>query len=366
MDARSRIEAVLHRQRVDRVPFVVYDNLFPRGQFERELRNRGMGLCARCSTVYARMPNVSVETRHEGETTLTIYHTPVGDVSTRSRTHTGRVSDNMAIEVEGMIKSERDYEPVIFMLEDTVFEADWSLYTDLARDLGGDGIVRDAAIDPFFESPPYGATRRFFGDLYGLDRWAYAQRDHPDHFARLLEAVERREERRLKLVAQSPAEFVAFGWLGGLWSASAFEQYELPFYQKWVPYLQAHGKVCALHADATNLKAYASLIARTGVDVVEAFTPPPVGDLSLKEARRAWGERVIIWVNIPETVFYFGPEATRDYARQLLEEAATKEGLVIGFTEMGIWGATDESTYAAFRAGILALAEALEDYGHCP
>ena len=191
--------------------------------------------------------------------------------------------------------------------------------------------------------------------------------DHPDHFARLLEAQERFEERRLQLVADSPAEFIGFGWLEGLWGPEQFRKYELPFYQKWVPYLQSRGKICALHCDATrNLRAYAEVIAETGVDVVEAFTPPPVSDLSLAEARAAWGRNTVIWVNFPETIFWSGPEETKRYTIELLKSDAPGDALVIGFTEMGPWGAVDDEAEQTFKDGTLAVLEAIEEVGNYP
>ncbi|MGB9760783.1 MAG: hypothetical protein ACP5KW_11755 [Thermoproteota archaeon] len=42
---REKIMKVLCKKSSESVPFVPYDNLIPRGTFERELRNRGMGLC---------------------------------------------------------------------------------------------------------------------------------------------------------------------------------------------------------------------------------------------------------------------------------------------------------------------------------
>jgi hypothetical protein len=365
MDFLTRINAVLHHQQPDRVPFAPYDNLVPRGEFERHLRNRGMGVCARRSTIWAERPNVRVETWTEDAATITAYHTPVGDVYTRTQGHVGRVSDSQSLEVEGMIKDVADYDPVIFMLEDTVFHADPGIYFDTVRDLGRDGIYRDDGLGG--ESPPYGATRNYFGSIYGLDKWIYAQHDHPDHFARLLEAQTRYEERRLQLVAESPAEFIGFGWLEGLWRPEQFRQYELPFYQKWVPYLQSRGKICALHCDATrNLAAYAEVIAATGIAVVEAFTPPPVSDLSLAEARAAWGPDTVIWVNFPETIFWYGPEETKRYTIELLKSAAPGNGLVIGFTEMGLWGAVDDESERMFKAGTLAVMEAIEEHGNYP
>ena len=97
MDFLTRINAVLHHEELDQVPFAPYDNLVPRGEFARELRNRGMGLCLRCSTVYAETPHVAVETRTEGDTVITAYHTPEGDVVTRSKIHQGRIADSSVV-----------------------------------------------------------------------------------------------------------------------------------------------------------------------------------------------------------------------------------------------------------------------------
>ena len=114
-----------------------------------------------------------------------------------------------------------------------------------------------------------------------------------------------------------------------------------------------------------GLKSYKEVIAETGVDVVEAFTPPPVSDLSLKEAREAWG-RIIVWVNFPESIFWSGVEATKQYAIDLLKSAAPGDRLVLRFTEMGTWGATDDHTEQCFKAGTLAVMDAIEEHGKYP
>lgn len=362
MDFLTRINAVLHHKEPDQVPFAPYDNLVPRGEFVRELRNRGMGLCLRCSTIWEHSPNVTTERRMEGDTELVIYHTPEGDVSIRTKIHTGRIQDGSTLEMEGMITGVEDYDPVIFMIEDTVLEVDNEAYYGAARDVGRDGIVRDYAL----EFSPYGATRYFFGGAYGLERWAYEQQDHPDHFARLLQALEKRSEKRLQLMADSPAEFMAFGELDGVWGPDAFRQYELDFYREWLPFLQARGKICAMHAHASNLTAFGDVVAELGFDVIEAFTPPPVGDLSLKEAREVWGEDAVIWINFPETIFWSGAEETKRYTIELLKSDAPGNSLVIGFTEMGLWGAADERTEEVFQAGTLAIMESIEEHGNYP
>ncbi len=365
MDFLTRINSVLHHQMPDQVPFAPYDNLVPRGDVERELRNRGMGLCLRRSTIWPEIKDISVETRNEGDTTLTLYHTPDGKVSTRSRAHLSRISDSSTLEVEGMIKGPEDYDPVIFMLENTSFHADNSIYFNTLRDIGKDGIFRDTGLD--HESSPYSATRRYFGYEYGLENWIYAQRNHPDHFAQLVQAQQRRDERRLQLVADSPCDFIGFGWLEGLVSPKQFREHELPFYQKWISTLQSRGKICALHCDAIkNLSRYGQVVAEIGAAVVEAFTPAPVGEISLKEARQAWGQDTVIWINFPETIFWGGEEATRQYTKELLLSDPPGNALVISFTEMGLWGAVDEGTQRVFQAGTLAIMDSIEKFGSVP
>jgi hypothetical protein len=66
-------------------------------------------------------------------------------------------------------------------------------------------------------------------------------------------------------------------------------------------------------------------------------------------------------VNFPETVFYQGPEATKKYTQDLLASDPPGNRLVLGFTEMGLWGATDAETERLFKAGILALADAIDE-----
>ncbi len=41
MDFLTRINAVLHHQSPDQIPFAPYDNLVPRGEFARNLRTGG-------------------------------------------------------------------------------------------------------------------------------------------------------------------------------------------------------------------------------------------------------------------------------------------------------------------------------------
>ncbi len=93
----------------------------------------------------------------------------------------------------------------------------------------------------------------------------------------------------IELTGESPARVV--------WSAenvtsepttpSLFEKHYLPFYNDVADMMHANGKLYGVHFDG-NLAALKDLIARTALDIIEGFTPPPMGDLDLKEAMGVW------------------------------------------------------------------------------
>ena len=357
MTFRQRVQAVLHGATPDRVPFAPYDNLIPRGDFARETANRGMGYSLRRSTIYAETPHVVTETYWEGDVQVTRHVTPVGNVSTRRRHHLGRIDDSGSLELDGLIKGPDDYAPVIYMIDDTVYYADPSVYHNASRDIGADGLVVQETM-----GPPYDATRYYYGAIYGLDDWIYAQHDHPDLFARLHEALTRRAERYYALAVACPAEVLGLAGADGQYGPKQMRAYGLPFYRRYVPLLHERGKLCKLHAHASNLTSYVDLIRETGVDIIEAFTPPPIGDLSLADARAAWGPETVIWVNFPETVFWYGAEETRAYTLDLLRSDPRPDRLVIGMTEMGTYGITGDESERVFKDGLRAIMDAIDEF----
>ena len=360
MNARERIEAVLHHQKPDKVPFAPYDEMIPRGDFARELRNRGLGLWAfRTRIAWSEFPNVTFETRVEGTKTTRIAHTPVGSVSSWSRTHmTRKIARERANTREGMIKRVENYDPVIFMIEDEVFHQDYAVYDWIDRDLGRDGHVR---VQGFAD--PYSTAYSYFGQGTpdGLTNFVYAQLDHPDHFARLLEALERRNERLFPVLADCPAEVICLGSVNGQYGPKQYEEYALPFYKKYVPLFHERGKIVYNHAHSSHLKSYKDLLLETGLDMIDAFTPPPVGDLSLEEARAAWGDQIIIAVNFPETIFWRGAEAAKQYTLELLRSDPGGP-LIITLTEMGTSMIADDETEQAYKAGMRAIMDAIDEY----
>jgi len=335
----ERVNATLHHQKPDKTPFAPSENIVPRGDFEREMRNRGMGLYAKRTTYWLETPNVGVESKRQADTYLTVYNTPVGSVST------GRVGN----ETRRMIEDMEDYEPVIFMIRDSVFHADYSVYSNAVRDLGSDGIVRGSGVEPPFE----GAVR-YLG-VAGLEK---EKSEHPKQFTELLDALGQRTERLISLVEESPAEFISVGEIGDSLTPEQFREYYLPFYRKHLPRLHEKGKICALDIRTSGLKAFKELIPQTGIDVIEGFSPSPVGDLPLEEALETWGGDIAIWLNFSETVIFDGAESTEDYTINLLRSDPAGKSLIMGL--MSVRPMNDEAMESKFKTGLRAIMDAVD------
>jgi len=358
LNFKERMFAVLYGEEPDQIPFGIHADLFPRGLFERELRNMGVGLVeigigARLeSAIWSEMPNVTVKTQTKGDIVTTIYETPVGSVSTKRLMHVPRMD---MPPLEWMFKSEADYDVLIYMIEDTVYHRSDKNYYDVVRDLGDDGIVIESGAGI---SPPYESAFEYMG----LKKWATEQYKNPHEFNKLLRALERRVERALPLAAEGPAKIVYCGSISGYYGPKQFKEYVLPFYKKYLPFLHSRGKICIVHAHSSRLKCIKDFIPKTGLDVIEAFTPPPVGDLSLEEAIDAWSDRIAIWVNLPESVFSLGVEETKKYVLSILKNAQLCPFAFVS-TEIALLGIKDEITKHIMRKGFRAAAEIINKYG---
>jgi len=335
MNIRENVMAVLHREHPERIPWLTYDipyPMLPRGSWERELRNKGLGIIVLmgfqpCGNIYvAEMPNVEIEQRVtvQGKRTIvtTIYHTPVGKVTKKE--DLSRSPPNPWV-IEYPIKSLSDYEVVKFIVEDTVYEPNYEAFLWMDKHVGEDGFVRVDCRSPF---------QSLLLDFMGYQRLAIEVYRHRREFEDLLKVMEKKYFEVIKILADSPAEVIGIdGNINGrVTSPKFFEKYLLPVYKKANDILHSKGKITSAHMDGA-LACLKDLIPETGLDVVEAFTPPPLGDLSLSEARQAWGDDIIISANFPETVCLKGVEAIKSFTKDILREIAPGDNFMLTVTE---------------------------------
>jgi hypothetical protein len=353
MDQRERITTALRGGMPDRVPWTIYSlpNFLPEGAVERRLRNHGLGLHIWkpvCSVKRrdVRLIEYSVD---ESDETIKVrtFQTPLGELTERRRPESAY---NSSWIIEHFIKEPRDYEILEFIIRDTHFGPDYSPFLRTTREMGTDGIVTT--------NIPRLPFQRLWIEYTGLERLLFDLQDHPEPVGRVLGAMEEKDREMWEVVAASPAEFI---WAADNVSAAAisprlFDQHFVPHYEALADFMHRHGKLIYSHIDGTT-RPIVDRIARLPIDIIEAFTPKPTGDLSLAEARAAWKGKVL-WINFPSSVLVEPPEEVARVTKHLLRQAAPGDGFLLAITE--------NIPEFALERSLEAITETVERFGACP
>jgi len=252
--------------------------------------------------------------------------------------------------VEHPVKSVEDIDALKYMVRDIVYEPSYDEYLQAREDLEGDGVVTVGA--------DYTPLMKLIIRYMGFRNFALILMRRPDVIDDLVREIDEKYEEMYRIIADSPAEIVRIGDNidGRLISPKLFEKYCLPYYNKYARILRARGKKVISHMDG-RLKTLKNLIAMVELDAIEAFTPPPGGDLPISEAREAWKDKVI-WMNFPEAIFLRSSEEIEAYTLKLLEEIAPGVGFILSITE--------DIPPDHLKKGLRVLVETVYRYGEIP
>jgi hypothetical protein len=329
MRMKERVTEALTWGQPDYVPWIPKKGHTPRDpEILKRLLDLGMGISYAMGVQKQSSPNVTSETRTSGDYRVTTYHTPVGEVSQKWRINLPREGGERGDTwiVERPIKGPDDYKVVKFMVEDKVHEPNYVDVPPLMEEVADHGVVQT--------STGYTPLMQLIVHYMGFRRLVIELKRRREMVEDLIHAIDDNMEESIKVVARSPAQIVNVGDNidGVLVNPPLFRRYCIPFYQKYSEILHTGGKIVQSHMDG-RLNCLKELLPETGLDVIQAFTPPPMGDLSIGEARACWGENLAIWVNIPEVIFYRTPSGVKDFIRDLLRQGSPGRGLAFGITE---------------------------------
>ncbi len=261
--------------------------------------------------------------------------TPVGVISEDATIESGYGSRWIK---KYFITSVNDYPVVEYFFRHTRFEPDFEPWRQADIELGEDGFV----VGEIMPIP----LMTLMVNWMGIEGLADGIFFHTEAFESLMDALDRHYDRQILLAAESPAEIIWFGdnVTGTVVSPKWFEKYVAPEYARVMPVLNAAGKIPIAHYDGAN-RRLAPYLARTSLPVIEAFTPPPIGDFTVGEAKAAWPDKVIC-INFPPNLFLETFETIYKYTLDLLADGAPGGRFVLGCTEDFPLG-TFEKTFTA-------------------
>jgi len=327
MTPRERVLSVLNGEMPDRVPFTCYDSLLPRGELEVGLRTDGLALLMHCPVFATERPHVEVDRRDYYENGRLFiretFRTPVGEVWQTKRTGGGYGTSRLT---EYLIAQPRDYKVVEFMVRDEVYTPTYDQFLVATDVLGEAGLVMGGWL-------PRSPLMCMLWELMGPERCAIDMHERPDDFFRLYDTLAQQRREQYEIATASPALVLHVGdnITSDMIGPDRFVRYCVPCYNEFASYLHSEGKLLAVHMDG-RMKAIADAVADSQVDIIEAFSAVPDGDLELAEAHRAWPDK-IIWTNYPSPVHLWPPEQILSYTRQMLRDIAPGDRFIVGITE---------------------------------
>ncbi len=325
MTPRERVLAVLRHEQTDKVPFTIYEAKIPQCDVERRLRNEGLCIVnRRVPACRVERPNCTEETvryTNAGRPRVrTVIRTPAGEL-----TQLSEPADFTSWTLETLFKGPEDYRALRALVEDGCVRPDYEAYSRAEEWLGEDVILRGGV-----GSCP---LHRIMIHWMGVETFAVEWAERRDEILKLADAMSVEIRKVFPVLAASPITHANFGGneVPEVMGPKRYEEFCIPLYRECAEVFHGRGKLLGSHMDGNN-RAWADLLADSGFDYIEAFTPAPDTDMTLDDALKAWPDKVL-WINFPSSVHLATVERIKETTRELIETAAGTNRLIIGITE---------------------------------
>lgn len=231
--------------------------------------------------------------------------------------------------VEHLLKSEEDLPALRYVYARTSWEPDYVYARRRVEQIGDQGILLCyLPKSPFMHLVALEA---------GIAAVTFAEAAAPEEFAETLSVMESAFDRAARLAVESPAEalMIPENLSAEMIGPRLFEKHMRPYQERWIGEIARAGKHSFIHMDGT-LKGLLREEASTGVSVIEAMTPSPVGDLPIEQwAERAESPTTILWGGIPGVYFTpkVGDEEFDRHVRNALEVMRSRPRYVLGVAD---------------------------------
>ncbi len=319
MTIREQALVALRGEQTDRVPFTCYQGLLPEGGEAID----GLGLVVSARVASTDTPGVRISSEQIGPgRSRQLMETPWGTLTREVAIETGYGS---AWTMRHWIQRPEHYAIIERVVREAEIVPTPQAIREAQERVGEGGVV----IAWTARAP----LQRLWIEYCGIERLSWDLVDCPEAVEGVLDAMWQQSRRLMEIAAESEAELI---WLpdnitGEVAGPGWFERYLAPYYREMCEVVLPAGKLPCCHMDGM-LRPIRDDIAATPLPVIEAFTPPPDGNLSVAEAAAAWPAKAL-WLNFPSSVHLCEPDEIMRTTRELVEQAGGRPGFAIGVTE---------------------------------
>jgi hypothetical protein len=344
----DRLLAVLQGREPDRVPLIMYDDLFPRGMDEVRRAFLGRIGLLRWSGVHRlETPHCRTETQefytNGNRWERTVLHTPAGSLYQEREFEPVYNSGSFR---KRYVEEPQDYEVLWAYLEDGIVLPDYDrFYRDQAR-LGDEGLPLAAV-----ERSPF---QQLWVEWVDIDHLSWHMADCPDRVEKTISLLNQRARKIFDIVAQSPVPLIDFpdNITAPMIGLKRFMQYNVPLYNELADRMAERKVPVFVHMDG-NLKPLWQAIASSRIGGLDSFSPTPDNDTSVAEAIAMWPEKRL-FVNFPSSVHLRSYDEVRAEAERILEAGGHTGRLEIQFSE--------NVPFFAWRNSFAAIADAVDEF----
>ncbi len=327
MNAKERLIAALHGKAVDRPPFSPFLayvwEYFPRAVQEAgELAfHHAIGADplwrGRASPVRAILPpgmeEKVIDSVRRREVHIT---TPVGSLR---MAWGGSDEGGTSFLIEHPLKTEEDLKVQMWIEEHTRFERDpEDVRGHLTEGYGREGLTLGMLL-PRGKS----AYQCMVEHLMGTEALIYAQMDYPDTVRQLWEVMVQKDIEAVRISCTSEDLDYFITWEDSStqnYSPSQYDEFIGSEIRQWCDLLGASGKHYIQHA-CGHVDALVTKMKDCGCLAVESLSPPPTGNISLKDARAKVGSDFGIIGGVePTHLLQLEGKAFDDYIECVIED----------------------------------------------
>jgi hypothetical protein len=324
--AHDRLVAALSGEPVDYLPFspflaYVWES-FPRSiqeagplAFHHRIGATPLWRGAPCPVRAVLPAEVEIVSRRAGRDVCIETRTPVGTLTEVKRRSDDGGTDFL---IEHPLKTREDFLIHLWIEERTAFEVDLGPVQEHFAGDGREGLSIGMLI-PRSKS----AFQMMVEHYVGTEALAYALADDPDTVETLWSVMAANDLKAARLAMETGTYAFYLTWEDSStqnYSPRQYERYIASEIAQWCALLEAHGLHYIQHA-CGHLRHLLPLMKASGVMGVESISPPPTGNISIREAREIVGNDIALIGGIEPTHFLTLPVGKLGaYVEQVIAE----------------------------------------------
>jgi len=325
MTPRERFLAFLKGEMPDQLPLLIWDNKLYGDNLLNQLIELEVLIVNKSSVWRQYFENIQLDTHIEPandgtEIRTTTYQTPAGAIKTKERIMPG------TIWIEEYLFSEtKNFDALEALISNRKYDPDFETFIKDDEALQGNSITRPVTI----HSPMHELIYEFMG----IENFSIQWNENRERVLRLCDILKKDWQRRVDLVAASPAKYAVIEGNTeiSVVGTDRFEKYYLPNIEEACEILHEKNIIVGGHFDGNNAQL-ATWIAKTSLNFIESFTPPPDCDLPLDEALTLWPEKSL-QLHFPSSIHLGGIEKIRSAGLEILKQSAPGNRIAIGVSE---------------------------------